>query len=59
MANQKGDVGPTAADCGRAQRLLGFVPAVNIVEGLRRRVAWQVGVCQTPQQEGVRPAATV
>jgi nucleoside-diphosphate-sugar epimerase len=59
MATQKGDVGHTAADCGRAQRLLGFVPAVDIVEGLQRQVAWQLGVGTTPLQEGGRLAAAV
>ena len=59
MANQKGDVGHTAADCRRAQRLLGFVPAVDIVEGLHRQVSWQLGVCTTPLQEGGRLAAAV
>jgi nucleoside-diphosphate-sugar epimerase len=42
MANQKGDVGHTAADCRRAQRLPDFVPAVDIVEGWHRQVAWQL-----------------
>jgi len=59
MANQKGDVGHTAADCRRAQRLLGFLPAVDIVEGLHRQVSWQLGVCTTPLQEGGRLAAAV
>jgi nucleoside-diphosphate-sugar epimerase len=59
MANQKGDVGHTAADCERAQRLLGFVPAANIVEGLHRLVAWQRGVCTMPRQEGGRLAVAV
>jgi nucleoside-diphosphate-sugar epimerase len=59
MANQKGDVGHTAADCKRAQRLLGFLPAVDIVEGLQRQVAWQLSVCTTPRQEGGRLAAAV
>ena len=31
-AHQKGDVGPTAPASRRAQRLLGFVPAVDISE---------------------------
>ena len=59
MANQQGDVGHTAADCRRAQRLLGFVPAVDIVAGLHRQVSWQLGVCNTPPQEGRRLAAAV
>ena len=42
LGDQKGDVGHTAADCRRAKRLLGFVPAVDIVDGLRRQVAWQL-----------------
>ena len=59
MANQKGDIGHTAADCRRAQRLLGFVPAVDIVAGLHRQVSWQLGVCNTPPQVGRRLAAAV
>ena len=59
MADQKGDVGHTAADRRRAQRLLGVLPAVDIVEGLHRPVAWQVGVGTTPLQEGGRLAAAV
>jgi nucleoside-diphosphate-sugar epimerase len=59
MANQKGDVGHSAADGGRALRLLGFVPAVDIVEGLHCQATWQLGVCTTPLQEGGRLAATV
>jgi UDP-glucose 4-epimerase len=58
-AQQKGDVGHTAADCRRAQRLLGFVPTVDMSEGLRRQVAWQLGACKTPLQEGGRLAAAV
>lgn len=42
LDGQKGDVGHTAADCGRALSLLGFVPSVDINEGLRRQVAWQL-----------------
>jgi UDP-glucose 4-epimerase len=42
MSDQKGDVGHTAADCGRARRLMGFAPNVEIPEGLRRQVAWQL-----------------
>jgi UDP-glucose 4-epimerase len=42
LAAQKGDVGHTGADCRRAKRLLGVVPAVDIVDGLRRQVAWQL-----------------
>jgi UDP-glucose 4-epimerase len=42
LGAQKGDVGHTAADGRRAKRLLGFVPAVAIVDGLRRQVAWQL-----------------
>jgi nucleoside-diphosphate-sugar epimerase len=59
MASQKGDVGHTAADCRRARRLLGFVPAVDIVAGLYRQVSWQLGVGNTPPQEGRRLAAAV
>jgi nucleoside-diphosphate-sugar epimerase len=59
MANQKGDVGHTPADCERAQRLLDFVPAMDIVEGLHHQVAWQLGVGTTPLQEGGRVAAAV
>jgi nucleoside-diphosphate-sugar epimerase len=59
MANQKVDVGHTAADCRRAQRLRGFLTAVDIVEGLHRQVAWQLGVGTTPLQEGGRLAAAV
>jgi nucleoside-diphosphate-sugar epimerase len=42
LEDQKGDVGHTAADCGRALSLLGFVPTVTIREGVRRQVAWQL-----------------
>jgi UDP-glucose 4-epimerase len=42
LGGQKGDVGHTAADCRRAKRLLGLVPAVDIVDGLRRQAAWQL-----------------
>jgi nucleoside-diphosphate-sugar epimerase len=42
MSDQKGDVGHTAADCGRARRLIGFAPNVEIPEGLCRQVAWQL-----------------
>jgi UDP-glucose 4-epimerase len=59
MATQKGDVGHTAADCRRAQRLLGFAPAMNIIEGLHRQVAWQLGASNTPLHEGGRLAAAV
>jgi nucleoside-diphosphate-sugar epimerase len=59
MAHQTGDAEHTAADCRRAQRLLGFVPAVDIVEGLHRQVAWQLGAGTTPRQEGGRLAAAV
>ena len=58
-APQKGDVAHTAADCGRAQRLLGFVPAVDISEGLHRQVAWQLGAGATPLHKGGRLAAAV
>jgi nucleoside-diphosphate-sugar epimerase len=58
-AHQKGDVGHTAADCRRAQRLLGFVPAVDISEGLHRQVAWQLGAGTTPLHKGGRLAAAV
>jgi UDP-glucose 4-epimerase len=40
--DQKGDVDHTAADCNRARRLLDFAPTVDIMEGLRRQVAWQL-----------------
>jgi nucleoside-diphosphate-sugar epimerase len=43
----------------RAPRLLDFVPVVDIIEGLHRQVAWQLGVCTTPLQEGGRLAAAV
>ena len=33
----------TWADVGWAQRLLGWIPEVNIEEGIRRTVAWYVG----------------
>jgi nucleoside-diphosphate-sugar epimerase len=59
LANQKGDVGHPAADGRQAQRLLAFLPAVDIVEGLHRQVAWQLGVGTTPLQEGGRLAAAV
>jgi UDP-glucose 4-epimerase len=42
VGDQKGDVGHTGADCTRAHRLLGFVPSVDLAEGLRRQVAWQL-----------------
>jgi nucleoside-diphosphate-sugar epimerase len=58
-AHQKGDVEHTAADRRRAQRLLGFLPAVDIVEGLHRQVAWQLGAYTTPLQDGGRLAAAV
>jgi nucleoside-diphosphate-sugar epimerase len=58
-AHQNGDVGHTAADCRRAQRLLGFVPAVDISEGLHRQVAWQLGAGTTPLHKGGRLAAAV
>lgn len=51
LDDQKGDVGHTAADCSRALNLLGFVPSVNIKEGVRRQVAWQL--------EGSRQTAPV
>ena len=41
LGGQKGDVQHTGADCSRARRLLKFAPAVGLVEGLRRQVAWQ------------------
>jgi hypothetical protein len=53
------DVGHTAAGCEQAQRLLDFVPAVDIIEGLHHQVSWQLGVCTTPLQEGGQPAAAV
>jgi nucleoside-diphosphate-sugar epimerase len=40
VRGQEGDVGHTAADCSRAERLLGFAPSVDLAEGLRRQVAW-------------------
>lgn len=46
LGGQKGDVGHTLADCARARRLLGFVPQVDITEGLRREVAWHVEAYQ-------------
>jgi UDP-glucuronate 4-epimerase len=39
-ASQPGDVRLTAADTGRAERLLGWRPAVAFEEGLRRFAAW-------------------
>ena len=39
-APQPGDVRLTAADTGRAERLLGWRPAVAFEEGLRRFAAW-------------------
>jgi UDP-glucose 4-epimerase len=41
MAVQKGDVRHTAADTSRARAAIGFVPGVDIREGLRRQVEWQ------------------
>lgn len=41
LGGQRGDVRHTGADCSRAQRLLGFVPSVDLAEGLSRQVAWQ------------------
>jgi UDP-glucose 4-epimerase len=38
---QVGDVRHTAADTSRARSAIGFVPAVDIREGLERQVAWQ------------------
>jgi hypothetical protein len=43
----------------RAQRLLGFVPAVDSVEGLHCQVAWQRGVGTTPLHLGGWLAAAV
>lgn len=40
---QRGDVDHTAADTGQARRLLGYRPSVDLAEGVRRQVAWQVG----------------
>jgi nucleoside-diphosphate-sugar epimerase len=39
---QKGDVRHTAADTSAALREIGFSPEVDLVEGLRRQVAWQL-----------------
>ncbi|VAV83171.1 dTDP-glucose 4,6-dehydratase [hydrothermal vent metagenome] len=38
-----GDVPLTCADTGKEERLLGFVPAVDIVEGIDRYVTWYQG----------------
>ncbi|MFL5798042.1 MAG: NAD-dependent epimerase/dehydratase family protein [Actinomycetota bacterium] len=35
-----GDVRHTSADLGRARRLLGYAPSVDLEEGLRREIAW-------------------
>jgi hypothetical protein len=43
----------------RAQRLLGFVPAVDSVEGLHCQATWQRGVGTTPLHVGGRLAAAV
>ncbi len=42
LGGQKGDVGHTGADCTQARRVLGFAPSVDLTEGLRRQVAWQL-----------------
>ncbi len=42
LGGQKGDVGHTRADCAHARRLLDFTPSVDLTEGLRRQVAWQL-----------------
>lgn len=38
----RGDARDTAADGGRAQRDLGFVPSVSLREGLERQIEWAV-----------------
>ncbi len=43
---QRGDVRHTAADTTRAQRLLGYDPAVTLREGLGRQARWQAGAGQ-------------
>lgn len=40
LAPRPGDVPHSLADIGKAQRLLGYEPAVDFREGLRRTVAW-------------------
>ncbi len=42
-----GDVPRTQADTSKAERLLGFSPAVGLEEGLKRFIAWYHGE-QTP-----------
>jgi nucleoside-diphosphate-sugar epimerase len=37
---QPGDVDATAADLGKAEDLLGYQPAVELEEGLRRQWEW-------------------
>ncbi len=38
----RGDVRHTAADCSRAQRLLGWRPACGLADGLAQEVAWTI-----------------
>lgn len=40
MAQQPGDVPLTWADISKARRMLGYQPAIDLDEGLRRFVAW-------------------
>ena len=42
LSDQKGDVGHTGADYRLAHRLLSYTPTVDITEGLRRQVTWQL-----------------
>ncbi len=53
---QKGDVRHTAADTSAALREIGFSPEVDLVEGLRRQVAWQLELLaeQAGDLEGAR-----
>ena len=49
-APRPGDVPHSQADISRAQSLLGYVPVVDFVDGLRRTVAWQLSAEAQPHE---------
>jgi UDP-glucose 4-epimerase len=40
IEKQKGDVRHTSADIGKAARILGYQPKVNLEEGLKKEIEW-------------------